>query len=61
LIYANAALGYIGEPSDTALLEQHIHSRIPDVKDSAIYAINNINQRFNVNPLCGSEPPHKEK
>ena len=51
IIYANASLGYIGEPSDTTLLEQHIHSRIPDVKDSAIYAINNINQRFGMNPL----------
>lgn len=50
LIYANAALGYIGEPGDTALLEQHIHSRIPDVKDSAIYAINNIKKRFGTNP-----------
>ena len=51
IIYANASLGYIGEPSDTTLLEQHIRSRIPDVKDSAIYAINNINQRFGMNPL----------
>lgn len=46
LIYGNAALGFIGEPSDIALLERHIHSRIPDVKDSAIYAINHIRQRF---------------
>lgn len=46
LIYANAALGYIGEPGDIALLEHHIHSRIPDVKDTAIYAINHIRQRF---------------
>lgn len=51
LIYANAALGYIGEIGDIDLLEQHIHSRIPDVKDSAIYAINNIRQRFGMNPL----------
>ncbi len=50
IIYANSALGYIGEPSDTALLEQHIHSCIPDVKDSAIYAINNIKKRFGINP-----------
>ncbi len=51
LIYANAALGYIGEPGDIALLEQHIYSRIRDVKDSAVYAINNIKQRFGMNPL----------
>lgn len=51
LIYANAALGNIGEPSDIALLEQHIHSRIPDVKDSSIYAINNIKQRFALNNI----------
>jgi len=49
IMYANAALGYIGEPSDIALLEQHIDSRIPDVKDSAIYAINNIKQRLGKN------------
>lgn len=46
LIYANAALGYIGEPDDILLLEQHIHSHIRDVKDSALYAIHNIRQRF---------------
>jgi len=49
LIYANAALGYIGEPGDIILLEQHIHSRIPDVKDSAAYAIENIKRRFEKN------------
>lgn len=45
LIYANAALGEIGTPEDIALLEQHIHSRIRDVKDSAAYAVNSIRQR----------------
>lgn len=49
MIYANVALGYIGEPSDTTLLEQHIHSRIPDVKHSASYAIDNIKKRFGMN------------
>lgn len=48
IVYANAALGYIGTPEDIALLERHIHSRIHDVKDSAIYAINNIKQRFDM-------------
>lgn len=56
LIYANAALGYIGDPGDIALLEHHIHSRIPDVKDSAIYAINNIKQRFGMEPLSQNVP-----
>lgn len=45
LIYANAALGYMGDQSDIGLLEQHIHSRIRDVKDSAVYAIENIRKR----------------
>lgn len=49
LIYANAALGYIGVPEDIALLEQHVHSRIRDVKDSAVYAIGNIRQRMEQN------------
>lgn len=61
IIYANASLGYIGEPSDTTLLEQHIHSRIHDVKDSAIYAIENINQRFGLPTLPQNEPPPNEK
>ncbi len=46
LIYANASLGFIGEPCDITLLEQHVNSRIRDVKDSAIYAVNNIRERF---------------
>ena len=51
LFYANAALGYIGEPSDITLLEKHTHSRIPDVKNSAIYEINNIKHRFEKNAI----------
>lgn len=50
LIYANAVLGYIGEPGDIDLLTQHISSRIPDVKDSAIYAIDNIKKRYGMAP-----------
>ena len=46
LIYANAALGYIGDPDDIVLLERHMNSRIDDVKDSAIFAIDNIKKRF---------------
>lgn len=46
LIYGNATLGGIGTPDDIALLERHVHSRIRDVRDSAMYAINNIRQRF---------------
>ena len=54
LFYANAVLGYIGEPSDVTILEQHIHSRIPDVKNSAINAINSIKQRFSMNSSVSS-------
>ena len=46
LIYANAALGYIGELCDIDLLERHTHSPIHDIKDSSIYAIDNIRQRL---------------
>lgn len=45
LIYANAALGEIGKTEDIELLERHIHSRVRDVKDSAVYAIKNIQRR----------------
>lgn len=45
IIYANAALGYIGNADDIALLEKHIHSRIRDIKDSAIYAIDQIRRK----------------
>ncbi len=51
LIYANAALGCIGEIDDIDLLAKHTNSRIPDVKDSALFAINNIKQRFGMIPL----------
>lgn len=50
IIYANAALGSIGEPSDIELLERHTHSGIRDVKDSASYAINQIYRRFGMIP-----------
>lgn len=46
LIYGNAALGCIGTPDDIALLERHIHSRVRDVRDSAMYAVDSIRQRF---------------
>ena len=45
IIYANAALGYIGNADDIALLEKHAHSRIRDIKDSAIYAIDQIRRK----------------
>ena len=45
LIYANAALGSIGDIEDIALLEKHTHSHIRDIKDSAIYAIEKIRQK----------------
>lgn len=46
LIYAQASLGYIGTEADTTLLEKHSNSRIRDVKDSAVYAIENIHKRL---------------
>lgn len=46
LIYANASLGYIGEEADIQLLETHTHSRIRDVKQSALFAIDNIRRRL---------------
>lgn len=45
ITYANAALGRIGTLEDIPLLEQHVKSRKWDVKDSAIYAIERIQQR----------------
>ena len=45
LIYANAVLGYIGVAEDIMLLENHIHSRIRDVRDTAAYAVENIRKR----------------
>ena len=45
IIYANAALGYIGNADDIALLEKHAHSRIRDIKDSAIFAIDQIRRK----------------
>lgn len=45
LIYANATLGHIGDVGDITLLEKHTHSRIRDVKDSAMYAIEKIRKK----------------
>lgn len=45
IIYANAALGYIGNADDIALLEKHAYSRIRDIKDSAIFAIDQIRRK----------------
>lgn len=47
LIYAHAAIGEIGTEADIALLEQHVHSRICDVRDTAVYAVERIRQRIN--------------
>lgn len=46
LIYAHAALGEIGDMEDIELLEKHIHSRIRDVRDTAHYAMDRIQKRF---------------
>lgn len=42
IIYANAALGKIGTVEDIPILEQHIKSRIRDIRISADYAIKRI-------------------
>lgn len=46
LIYAQAALGHIGTPEDISLLEIHTSSRIRDVRDTAAYAIRNIQSKY---------------
>lgn len=46
LIYAQATLGYIGVEADIALLETHTHSRLRNVKQSALFAIGNIRGRL---------------
>ena len=51
LFYANSVLGNIGEPNDIALLEQHIHSRVKDVRGTAVYAIENIKKRFGMTEI----------
>lgn len=51
LFYANSVLGFIGEPEDIALLGRHIHSRIQDVRETAIYAIENIKKRFGMTEI----------
>ena len=55
LFYANSVLGNIGEPNDIALLEQHIHSRIKDVRGTAVYAIENIKKRFGMAEIEAGE------
>ena len=45
IVYANSALGNIGNEEDIPILEQHINSRISDIRESARYAIETINKR----------------
>lgn len=45
LVYANAALGRIGDESTIPLLEKHTSSRIRDVRDSAKFAIERIKEK----------------
>ena len=47
IIYAISSLSIIGDMNDIELLEQHIHSRIRDIKDSALFAINYIQAKNN--------------
>lgn len=46
LIYANAALSYIGRVEDIELLEMHTCSKIRDIRDSAQSAIESIQARI---------------
>ncbi|MDE7200494.1 MAG: hypothetical protein K2O91_00990 [Lachnospiraceae bacterium] len=45
ITYANAAMGKIGTVEYIPLLENHIHSRCPDIKGSAQTAIERIRER----------------
>ncbi len=45
IIYGNFALGKIGKFEDVPVLEQHLNSRIRDIRESAAYAIKNIKNR----------------
>ena len=46
ITYANAALGRIGNETDISLLEKHADSRLKDVRNSAMFAINAIMERI---------------
>ena len=46
IIYANMALGKTGKSEDIAILEKHLRSRIPDISDSAVFAIESIKKRY---------------
>lgn len=45
ITYANASLGKIGSVEDIPILEQHIKSKIHDIRDSAEFAIHRIQER----------------
>ena len=45
IIYANVAIGRIGKSEDIPVLEQHLSSKIADVRDSSLYAIESIKER----------------
>ena len=42
MIYANASLGRIGCAEDIPLIEKHLHSRSPAIRDSARFALERI-------------------
>ncbi len=42
MIYANASLGRIGNAEDIPLIEKHLHSRSPGIRESARFAIERI-------------------
>jgi len=45
IIYANASLGKIGSMEDVSIIEQHLKSKIRDIKGSAEFAIQSIRER----------------
>ena len=45
IIYANVALGKMGNLDDIPVLEKHLTSRVSDIRDSASYAIESIKER----------------
>lgn len=45
IIYSNSSLGKIGTQEDIPILMKHVDSRKRDIRESARYAIDNINSR----------------
>lgn len=48
IVYASFDLGKIGKSADIQILEQHLSSKIEDIRDSALYAIDSIKERNDI-------------